>query len=204
MIRGDNVRALTHQQTGAVHTTAFQAVNFLEKHFRIDNNTVADNRGRSRANNAGRQQMQCVRFITDDHGMTRIVAAIETCNIVDLGADKIGRLALTFVAPLSANQHDTRHNAPPRCRLIPPKTAYPEPSTVEGHDVRISPFRQQPVRFCRIRQVARTFRFSNVRFTRIRQTKAAERTGDASERPSQPSHDQRNSILSRNRFIMEP
>ena len=53
MIRRNNVRTLTHQQSGAVHTAAFQAVDLFEKHFRINNNTVADNRSRGRADDAG-------------------------------------------------------------------------------------------------------------------------------------------------------
>ena len=80
--------------------------------------------------------MQRIRFVTNDHGMARIVAAIETRNIVDLGADKIGRLALTFVAPLGTDQNNSRHVvAPPRvCDFASkpyprPYKDYPAPST---------------------------------------------------------------------------
>ena len=129
MIRRDDVCAFAHQQSGAVHAAAFKAVDLLEQYFGIDHDTVADDRGRRRTDDAGWQQVQCVRFVSDHHGMACIVAAVEACNVIDFGTDEIGGLAFTLVAPLSANQHDTRHNAPPRCRLIPPKTAYLEPST---------------------------------------------------------------------------
>ena len=115
MIRRNNVRTLTHQQSGAVHTAAFQAVDLFEKHFRINNNTVADNRSRGRADDAGGQQVQRIRFVADHHGMARIVAAVEAGNIVDLRADQVGRLTLAFVSPLGTDQNNSRHVvAPPR------------------------------------------------------------------------------------------
>ncbi len=109
-----NVR-LAHQQSGAVHAAAFQAVNLLEQHFRINDDAVADNRGRVRADDAGRQQVQRIRFVADHHGVARIVAAVEAGNIVDLRADQIGSLALAFVSPLGTDQNNSRHVvAPPR------------------------------------------------------------------------------------------
>ena len=108
MVRSDDMRAFAHQQPGAVHATALQTIDFFEQHFRIHDHAIADNRSRGRADDAGGQQVQRIRFVTNDHGMARIVAAIETRNIVDLGADKIGRLALTFVAHLSVDRRYRR------------------------------------------------------------------------------------------------
>ncbi len=125
VIRGDDVRAFAHQQSGAVHATAFKAVDLLEQHFRIDDDAVADDGGGVGADDAGRQQVQCVRFVADDHGVACVVAAVEAGHVIDFGADQIGRLTFAFVAPLSANQHDSRHNAPPRCCLVSAENSVP-------------------------------------------------------------------------------
>ncbi len=118
VVRRDDMRAFAHQQTGAIHATALQTVDLLEQHFRIDDDAVADDRRHIRADDAGWQQVQRIRFIADHHGVPRVVAAVETCDIVDLRTNKIGSLTLAFIAPLGANQHDSRHNAPPRLRLV--------------------------------------------------------------------------------------
>ena len=46
------------------------------------------------ADDAGRQQVQCVRFVADDHSMASVIAAVETGDVVDLRADQIRCLYL--------------------------------------------------------------------------------------------------------------
>ena len=109
----DDVRGLAHQQVGAVDAAGFQAVDLLEEHLRIHDHAVADHRGQVRVDDAGGQQVQGVRLVADHHAMARVVAAVEACDIIDLGADQIGRLAFTLVAPLGTDKNNSRHDAPP-------------------------------------------------------------------------------------------
>ena len=113
MVRRDDMCSLTHQQAGAVHAAAFKTVNLLEQHFRIHDDAVADHGGDVRADDAGRQQVQRIHLVADHHAVAGIVAAVETGHIVHFGTDQIGSLAFAFVAPLSADQHDSGHTAPP-------------------------------------------------------------------------------------------
>lgn len=46
----------------------------------------------------------------DHHRVACVVAAVETRDVIDLGADQIGSLALAFVTPLCTDQHDSRHS----------------------------------------------------------------------------------------------
>ena len=117
MVRGDDLGRLAHQQAGAVQAAGFQAVDLLEEHLRIHHHAVADHRRDVRVDDATGQQVQRVRLIADR--VARVVAAVEAGDVIDLGADQIGHLALAFVAPLSADQHDSRHSAPPYAPAIP-------------------------------------------------------------------------------------
>ena len=115
VIRGDDVRAFAHQQSGAVHATAFKAVDLLEQHFRIDDDAVADDRGGVGADDAGRQQMQRIRFVADHHSMASVIAAVEAGHVVDLRADQIRCLAFALVSPLGTDQNNSRHVVAPPC-----------------------------------------------------------------------------------------
>jgi len=44
-----------------------------------------------------------------DDRVSRIVAALEAHDVIEVVGDQIGDLTLAFVAPLGADQHDTRH-----------------------------------------------------------------------------------------------
>ena len=113
VVGGDDVRGLAHKQVRAVDAAGFQAVDLLEEHLRIHDHAVADHRGQVRVDDAGGQQVQGVRLVADHHAMARVVAAVEACDIIDLGADQIGRLAFTLVAPLGTDKNNSRHDAPP-------------------------------------------------------------------------------------------
>ena len=113
VVGGDDVRGLAHQQVGAVDAAGFQAVDLLEEHLRVHDHAVADHRGEVRVDDAGGQQVQGVRLVADHHAMARVVAAVEACDIIDLGTDQIGRLAFTLIAPLGTNKNNSRHDAPP-------------------------------------------------------------------------------------------
>ena len=118
MVGRDDVCGLAHLEVGAIDAAGFQAVNLLEEHFRVHDHAVADHRGQVRVDNTGGQQVQGVRLIADHHAMARVVAAVEARDVIDLGADQIGSLAFTLVAPLSTNKNNSRHNTPPQHRLF--------------------------------------------------------------------------------------
>ena len=61
--------------------------------------------------------MQRVALVADDHGMPGVVAALVADHIVHLVTEQVGGLALAFVTPLGADEHDGRHRATPSLRL---------------------------------------------------------------------------------------
>ena len=139
MVRRDHVRGFAHQQSGAVHATAFKTVDLLEQHFGIDDDAVADHGGHVRADDAGGQQVQRIRFVADHHGMARVVAAVETGDVVDLRADQISCLAFALVSPLGTDQNNSRHVVAPPCvrdsalsLALKPYKGYSSPSTGSG------------------------------------------------------------------------
>ena len=109
VVRRDDVRGFAHEQARAIDATAFEPVDLLKQHFGVHHNAVADDRRGPRADDAGRQQVQRIRFVAHDHGVSCIVAAVEPGNVIHLGADQISGFAFAFVAPLGADQYDSRH-----------------------------------------------------------------------------------------------
>src|SRR6516164_6361481 len=58
---------------------------------------------------AGRQQVQGIALVADDDGVPGIVATLVADDVVDPVAEQVGGLALAFIAPLRADDHDGRH-----------------------------------------------------------------------------------------------
>src|SRR5258708_38442288 len=70
---------------------------------------------------AGRQQVQGIALVADDDGVPRIVATLVADDVVDPVAEQVGGLALAFIAPLRADDHDGRHvTGPSRYRTKAP------------------------------------------------------------------------------------
>ena len=90
----DHMRGLAHQQARAVDAAALEPLDLLEQHLRVDHDAVAYDRSRRRADDAGWQQMQRIRLVADHHRVACVVAAVETRDVIDLGADQIGSLCL--------------------------------------------------------------------------------------------------------------
>ncbi len=62
-----------------------------------------------RREHPGRQQVQRVLLVADDHRVTGVVAALVPDDVVDTVAEQVGRLALALVAPLGTIEHDRGH-----------------------------------------------------------------------------------------------
>ena len=88
---------------------ASRRVDLLEQHGEVDDDAVADDGRDTRREDAGGQQVQRVLLVADDDGVPGVVAAVVLHDVVDRGAEQVGRLALALVAPLGADQHDCGH-----------------------------------------------------------------------------------------------
>ncbi len=102
VVRRNDVRGFAHEQARAIDAAAFEPIDLLEQHFGVHHNAIADDRRGARADDAGRLQVQRIRFVAHDHGVSCIVAAVEPGNVIHLGADQISGFAFAFVAPLGA------------------------------------------------------------------------------------------------------
>ena len=58
---------------------------------------------------AARQQVQRVLLVADDDGVAGVVAAVELDDVVDATGEQVGGLALSFIAPLGADDDSGRH-----------------------------------------------------------------------------------------------
>ena len=82
---------------------AAQLLDLLDEMIGIEDDAIADDRQFPRPNNAGRKQRKFVSLAVDHERMAGVMAALETHH--DVGADRqpIDDLALSFVAPLGAD-----------------------------------------------------------------------------------------------------
>ena len=84
-----------HEQTRAIDAAAFEPVDLLEQHFGIHHNAVADDRRGARADDAGRQQVQRIRFVAHHHRVACVVAAVEPGDIIHMNIDTDTQYAFT-------------------------------------------------------------------------------------------------------------
>ena len=82
----------------------------------IDDKTVADDVDHVRPEDAGGDEVKHIMFIADLDGVTRIVAALETDDHVDVAGEHVDEFALSFIAPLGSDQNVNRHIFPPDSR----------------------------------------------------------------------------------------
>src|SRR6185437_4184199 len=87
-----------------------QLRDLVEEGLRIEHHTVADHGKLGRTQHARRQQRELVGFAVDDEGMTGIVPALESHDDVGLLRQPIDDLALSFVAPLGADDDNIGHS----------------------------------------------------------------------------------------------
>ena len=112
VIRGDDVRVGADDELGGVHAAGVESVDLLEQDVQIDHHAVGDHRHRV-VQNSRRQQVQRVLLAVHDQGVAGVVPAGVADGVVDPVTELVGRLPLALVAPLRADDHDSRHVAAP-------------------------------------------------------------------------------------------
>ena len=95
----------------------------------IDHHAVADHRQLALAHHAGRQQRQLIGGAVDHQRVAGIVAALEAHHDIGALRQPIDDLALAFVTPLGADDHDIGHVKNP---LIPGRERTNGPARRQG------------------------------------------------------------------------
>ena len=106
----DQVRVGADEQPVAAHAALLQRVDLLEQRLRVDDHAVADDGGDVRGEHTGREDVQRVLLLADHDRVAGVVAALVPDDVLHAVPEQVGRLALTLVAPLGADQHDGRHS----------------------------------------------------------------------------------------------
>src|SRR5215475_6702777 len=119
VMRHDQVRVRADQELFAAYAALFQGVDLLEEHAGIDDDAVADDGRDVRGEHPGRQHVQRVALVADDDGVAGVIAALVPDDVLHAVPEQVGRLALTLVAPLGADQHDGGHLLTPFTRRNP-------------------------------------------------------------------------------------
>ena len=106
----DEVRVAGDAEARGVGAAGFEAVDFVEERFEVDNDAVAQDWGGVLAEHACRQQFQFVLFAAHNNRVACVVTAVGFDYVVDFPAEDIGGFALPFVAPLGADNDDGGHS----------------------------------------------------------------------------------------------
>ncbi len=109
MVRHDQVRVGGDEQPLTGDPTFGEAFHLREQDLGIDHHPVADDRRDMRGEHPGGQHVQGVGFVTDDHRVAGVVAALVPDHVVDEVTEQVGCLTLALVAPLCAHHHNGRH-----------------------------------------------------------------------------------------------
>ena len=92
-----------------IDTFIFYISDFIQKRFWVHNNTIANNRHGFAIDNSGRNEMKFKSNTINDNGVTGVVTAVKSDNVVGFSGKEIGNLSFAFVAPLGAdNDSDVR------------------------------------------------------------------------------------------------
>ena len=87
------------------HALAAEFIDFLHQADGVQHHTITDDAKLVRPQDAGGNQVENVFLSIGNYSMAGVVAAVEARDVIDLGADQIGHLALAFVAPLGADNN---------------------------------------------------------------------------------------------------
>ena len=105
----DQVRVGRDPQRAGVDVAAAQIVELVGQDLRVDHDPVADHAQLARVQDARRHQVQLPGLAVADDRVAGVVAALEADDRVRPLGEQVGDLALAFVAPLGADDHDSRH-----------------------------------------------------------------------------------------------
>ena len=103
----DQVCVSGNLQAGGVCTACLKAVNLSEQSFGVNNHAVTNHGDGVIAQNTRGQQLQLKLLAVHHHGVTGVVTAVGLDHVVYAGAEQVGCLTLTLIAPLGAHNHDS-------------------------------------------------------------------------------------------------
>jgi len=108
--REKNLRPVADAQlTGHIDAGGNQLFHFFEESQRIDHKAIADHRNLTGVENAARHQTQHEFPVADQDGMAGVVTALVADDKVEPVGKQVHQLALSFVAPLSAENDNIAH-----------------------------------------------------------------------------------------------
>ena len=119
-VRGeDQVRLLGDQEfAGDVHALGLDGLDLILQDDRVDDDAVADDVHRIRAENPGGNGVEDESVPVEDERMTRVRAALEAGDHLVVRGQDIDHLSLALVAPLEAEDHVyLAHNMPVRFKI---------------------------------------------------------------------------------------
>jgi hypothetical protein len=107
----DDMQIAVHQQLVIILeiTLLFQVLDFAKKNLRVEHHAIADDTSLAGMQDAGRDQMQNDGLITDDQGVTSIVAPLVTHYVLGVFGIDIDNFPFAFVTPLGADYDDVCH-----------------------------------------------------------------------------------------------
>ena len=106
----DHVRVGGDPQVGGGHAAPLQALDLVGEHLRVDDDAVADRAQGSRVQDPRGDQVQLELLVVADDRVAGVVAALEAHDDVGPLGEQVGHLALALVAPLGADDHQSRHD----------------------------------------------------------------------------------------------
>ena len=107
VVRSNQVCVSGNLQAGSVSAASLKAFNLCEECLGVHDHTVTDHGNGVIAQNTGGQQLQLKLLAVHHHGVTGVVTAVGLDHVVHAGAEQVGSLTLTLIAPLGAHNHDS-------------------------------------------------------------------------------------------------
>ena len=107
VVGSHQVRVSGNLQAGSVSAAGLKAFNLCEECLGVHDHTVTDHGNGVIAQNTGGQQLQLKLLAVHHHGVTGVVTAVGLDHVVHAGAEQVGSLTLTLIAPLGAHNHDS-------------------------------------------------------------------------------------------------
>ena len=101
------VRVSGNLQAGGVSAAGLEAFDLCEESLGVHDHAVTNHGNGVVAQNTGGQQLQLKLLAVHHHGVTGVVTAVGLDHVVYAGAEQVGSLALTLIAPLGAHNHDS-------------------------------------------------------------------------------------------------
>ena len=96
-------------QVARIYALCLQRIHFFQQRLRIDNHTGTYDTNGIRIHDSTGHEAQRVSLTSGNHRVSCVVSALGTYDYIGFCREIIYNLSLTFVAPLSANDHSCCH-----------------------------------------------------------------------------------------------